>query len=190
MKVLKAALTEVLIFEPSVFEDERGFFFESFHEARYNKAGIKKDFVQDNHSYSLKGTLRGLHYQLDYPQGKLVRVILGEVFDVAVDIRRGSPTFGKWFGAYLSADNKRQMYIPEGFAHGFCVISASAEFLYKCTDFYVPSDNHGIIWNYPDIGISWPISTPFLSNKDAALPQLNEVKTALPEYQKLIQTAA
>ena len=190
MKVVEAMLPGVLVFEPRVFEDERGFFFESFHEAHYKEAGVKKRFVQDNHSYSIKGTLRGLHYQLNYPQGKLVRVILGEVFDVAVDIRRGSPTFGQWFGVYLSADNKRQMYIPEGFAHGFCVVSEAVEFLYKCTDIYVPSDNHGIIWNDPDIGISWPISEPLLSNKDAVLPQLNEVENAFPKYRELVRTAA
>ncbi len=189
MKVVEAALAGVLIFEPRVFEDDRGFFFESFHKADYKKAGIKKDFVQDNHSSSIKGTLRGLHYQLNYPQGKLVRVTSGEVFDVAVDIRRGSPNFGKWFGEYLSADNKRQMYIPEGFAHGFCVVSETAEFLYKCTDFYVPSDNRGIIWNDPDIGISWPIRCPLLSNKDAVLPQLNELDH-VSEHRELIRTAA
>ncbi|HEY9847518.1 MAG TPA: dTDP-4-dehydrorhamnose 3,5-epimerase, partial [Candidatus Caenarcaniphilales bacterium] len=174
MKVVETLLPDVLLLEPRVFEDERGFFFESFHEHRYAEAGVNKRFVQDNHSYSCKGTLRGLHYQQLHPQGKLVRVTSGEVFDVAVDIRRGSPTFGKWLGVYLSAANKKQLYIPEGFAHGFCVVSEVAEFLYKCTDFYVPGDERGIIWNDPAIGIEWPLVEPLLSHKDAALPQLSE----------------
>lgn len=187
MKVLETLLPGVLMVEPRVFEDGRGFFFESFHQNRYREV-VEKNFVQDNHSYSVKGTLRGLHYQLTRPQGKLVRVTSGEVFDVAVDIRWGSPTFGKWFGAYLSADNKRQLYIPEGFAHGFCVISKVAEFLYKCTDFHVPGDEQGIIWDDPTIGIRWPLLNPLLSHKDAALPRLSEIWQDLPRYQELIQT--
>ena len=179
MRVIETPLPGVLVFEPRVFEDERGFFLESFNEKRYREAGIDKRFVQDNHSYSRQGTLRGLHYQLLYPQAKLVRVTSGEVFDVAVDIRVGSPTFGQWVGTYLSGENKKQVYIPEGFAHGFCVVSESADFLYKCTDFYVPDDERGIIWNDPDIGIEWPIDNPILSPKDSALPPLSKAKENL-----------
>lgn len=182
MKVTETSLPGVLLIEPKVFEDERGFFFESYQEKHYQDAGIPKPFVQDNHSGSVRGTLRGLHYQLARPQGKLVRVVVGEVFDVAVDIRRGSPSFGQWFGTYLSAANKKQMYIPEGFAHGFCVTSKAAEFLYKCTDMYVPGDQHGIIWNDPQLQIDWPVSEPLLSPKDQALPQLSQAGEKLPEY--------
>lgn len=182
MKVIETPLPGVLVFEPRVFEDERGFLFESFHEKRYREAGIDKHFVQDNHSYSRQGTLRGLHYQLNHPQGKLVRVTSGEVFDVAVDIRQGSPTFSQWFGIYLSAENKKQLYIPEGFAHGFCVVSETADFLYKCTEFYVPGDDKGIVWNDPDINIEWPIEEPILSPKDSALPQVGNAKESLPKY--------
>ncbi len=185
MQVLPTPLPGVLIFEPRVFSDERGYFFESYHEQRYSQAGLQRRFVQDNHSRSIQGTLRGLHYQLHHPQGKLVRVTLGEVFDVAVDIRQGSPTFGQWFGTYLSADNQRQMYIPEGFAHGFCVTSEVADFLYKCTDFYVASDDRGIFWNDPELKISWPISQPLLSLKDAARLPLSKMSADdLPRYQE------
>lgn len=183
MKVLETPLPGVLIFEPRVFEDERGFFFESYHQQRYWEAGLQQRFIQDNHSRSVHGTLRGLHYQLNHPQAKLVRVIVGEVFDVAVDIRQGSPTFGQWFGEFLSAENKRQMFIPEGFAHGFCVSSDGAELLYKCTDFYVAEDDWGISWQDPGLNISWPIAQPLLSIKDAGLPFLNKVNPALlPQY--------
>lgn len=182
MKVTETSLPGVLLIEPKVFEDERGFFLESYQEKHYQDAGISKPFVQDNHSGSVRGTLRGLHYQLARPQGKLVRVVVGEVFDVAVDIRRGSPTFGQWFGTYLSAQNKKQVYIPEGFAHGFCVTSEMAEFLYKCTDVYVPGDQHGIIWNDPELQIDWPVSEPLLSPKDQALPQLSQAGQNLPKY--------
>lgn len=182
MKVTETSLPGVLLIEPKVFEDERGFFLESYQEKHYREAGIPKPFVQDNHSGSVRGTLRGLHYQLVRPQGKLVRVVVGEVFDVAVDIRRGSPSFGRWFGTYLSAANKKQVYIPEGFAHGFCVTSETAEFLYKCTDVYVPGDQHGIIWNDPQLQIDWPTSEPLLSLKDQALPQLGQAGESLPGY--------
>ena len=147
MKVTPSEIPDVLIIDPQVFADDRGFFYESYHLARYQKAGILPDFIQDNHSRSLKNSLRGLHYQVNPGQDKLVRVILGEVFDVAVDIRFGSPTFGKWVGIILSAENKKQIFIPKGFAHGFCVLSDVAEFEYKCSEFYSPADERGILWN-------------------------------------------
>lgn len=166
MKVSKTKLEGVLLIEPTVYEDERGFFFESYNFRRYAEHGIRTNFVQDNHSRSVKNTLRGLHYQINPGQDKLVRVIVGEVFDVAVDIRFGSPTFGQWVGYYLSAENKLQMYIPVGFAHGFCVVSEVAEFEYKCSDYYSPQDERGIMWNDPDLGIDWPVKNPILSPKD------------------------
>jgi len=166
MKVSKTKLEGVLLIEPTVYEDERGFFFESYNFRRYAEHGIRTNFVQDNHSRSVKNTLRGLHYQINPGQDKLVRVIVGEVFDVAVDIRFGSPTFGQWVGYYLSAENKLQMYIPVGFAHGFCVVSEMAEFEYKCSDYYSPQDERGIMWNDPDLGIDWPVKNPILSPKD------------------------
>ena len=173
-KVTPTELPEVLILEPKIFSDERGFFFESFNERDFcNATGLKKTFVQDNHSCSQKSVLRGLHYQIKKPQGKLVRVTAGEVFDVAVDIRRGSPNFGKWSGVTLSAENKRQIWVPEGFAHGFLVVSESAEFLYKVTDYFDPSLERCIIWNDPNIGITWPLDgSPVLSEKDQAGVQL------------------
>ena len=166
MKVSKTKLEGVLLIEPDVYQDERGFFFESYNFRRYAEHGIRTNFVQDNHSRSVKNTLRGLHYQINPGQDKLVRVIMGEVFDVAVDIRFGSPTFGQWVGYYLSAENKLQMYIPVGFAHGFCVVSEVAEFEYKCSDYYSPPDERGIMWNDPDLGINWPVKNPILSPKD------------------------
>jgi dTDP-4-dehydrorhamnose 3,5-epimerase len=169
MKVTQLAIPDVLIIEPQVFGDDRGFFFESFNHERFEKAlGRKITFVQDNHSKSVKGVLRGLHYQLPpKAQGKLVRVIQGEVFDVAVDLRQSSPTFGKWVGEILSADNKKQMWIPEGFAHGFLTLSDTAEFLYKTTDFYSPEYEQSIIWNDPKVNIQWPIKNAvLLSSKD------------------------
>jgi len=168
MKATRLAIPDVLLIEPKVFGDDRGFFFESFNAARFAEAvGRRVDFVQDNHSRSARGVLRGLHYQIRQPQGKLVRVAAGEVFDVAVDIRKGSPTFGRWVGALLSADNKRQMWIPEGFAHGFVVISESAEFLYKTTDYWAPEHERCIAWNDPALGIEWPLDgAPVLSEKD------------------------
>jgi dTDP-4-dehydrorhamnose 3,5-epimerase len=164
------AIPEVLVLEPKVFGDERGFFFESFNAQDFTQAtSLRRTFVQDNHSKSTKGVLRGLHYQIERPQGKLVRVTQGEVFDVAVDIRRGSPQFGHWVGVHLSAENKKQLWIPEGFAHGFLVLSESAEFLYKTTEYYAPQHERCIVWNDPGIGITWPIQgVPSLSAKDQA----------------------
>lgn len=168
MNVVTTKIPDVLLIEPKVFGDDRGFFFESFNEQQFAAAiGRKVSFVQDNHSKSARGVLRGLHYQIQQPQGKLVRVVAGEVFDVAVDIRKSSPTFGLWVGAVLSAENKHQMWIPEGFAHGFVVTSDSAEFLYKTTDYWAPEYERCIAWNDPAIGIEWPIDgSPILSGKD------------------------
>lgn len=176
MNVIKTEIPDVLILEPKVFGDERGFFFESFNSREFEQAtGLKRNFVQDNHSRSMKGVLRGLHYQIKQPQGKLVRVVAGEVFDVAVDIRSGSKTFGKWVGEILSAENKRQLWVPEGFAHGFLVLSEYAEFLYKTTDYYAPEHERCIRWDDPDLGIEWPlIEKPQLSGKDAAAATLKE----------------
>jgi dTDP-4-dehydrorhamnose 3,5-epimerase len=169
MQVFTTSLPGILVLEPKVFGDARGFFFESFNARRFGElTGVTSAFVQDNHSRSAKGVLRGLHYQIHQPQGKLVRVTAGEVFDVAVDIRATSKTFGQWFGANLSAENKRQMWIPEGFAHGFLVLSESAEFLYKTTDYWAPEHERCIRWDDPAIGIDWPIAgAPQLSTKDA-----------------------
>ena len=168
MKVTPTNIPDVLVIEPNVFGDERGFFFESFNQAKFEEAiGRQVNFVQDNHSKSAKNVLRGLHYQIQQPQGKLVRVVQGEVFDVAVDLRKSSPTFGQWVGEILSADNKKQLWVPEGFAHGFVVLSESAEFLYKTTDYWAPEFERSIAWNDPQIGIEWPlIGEPSLSGKD------------------------
>ena len=170
MKVVETSIPDVLIIEPKVFGDERGFFYESFNAAAFEAAtGLKRQFVQDNHSKSQRGVLRGLHYQIQQPQGKLVRVVAGEVFDVAVDLRKSSPSFGRWFGTHLSAQNQRQLWIPEGFAHGFVVLSESAEFLYKTTDYYAPEHERSLLWNDPALGIQWPIDeAPQLSAKDQA----------------------
>jgi len=170
LKVVATAIPEVLIIEPAVFGDARGFFFESWNRKAFAKAvGRDVDFVQDNHSASARGVLRGLHYQVKQPQGKLVRAVAGEVFDVAVDLRRSSPTFGRWVGERLSAANKRVMWIPEGFAHGFLVLSESAEFLYKTTDYYAPEHERTLLWNDPALGIAWPLAlAPILKPKDAA----------------------
>ncbi|MNJ96105.1 dTDP-4-dehydrorhamnose 3,5-epimerase [compost metagenome] len=168
MKVIPTKIPDVLLIESTVFGDDRGFFFESFNEKRFaDVTGKTVKFVQDNHSKSARGVLRGLHYQIQQPQGKLVRVVAGEVFDVAVDLRRSSPTFGQWVGAILSAENKRQMWVPEGFAHGFVVTSDTAEFLYKTTDYWAPEHERCIAWNDPAIGIDWPVNgAPILSAKD------------------------
>jgi dTDP-4-dehydrorhamnose 3,5-epimerase len=183
MKVIETKLPGVLIFEPKVFGDSRGFFMETWNKRRYEEAGITENFVQDNLSYSSYGVLRGLHFQNPNVQGKLVYVIEGEVFDVAVDIRVGSPNFGQWVGVTLSSKNKRQFYVPEGFAHGFCVTSETALFAYKCTDIYNPSAEGGILWNDPDIGIKWPIVNPILSDKDINNQQLSMIdKVRLPEF--------
>lgn len=172
MNIVKTALPEVLILEPKVFGDDRGSFFESFNARQFEDAtGLKRDFVQDNHSRSAKNVLRGLHYQIQQPQGKLVRVVAGTVFDVAVDIRRSSPNFGKWVGVELSAENKRQLWVPEGFAHGFVVLSESAEFLYKTTDYYAPQFERSLRWDDPALAIHWPIDgAPVLSKKDEDAP--------------------
>ncbi|HIF9075034.1 dTDP-4-dehydrorhamnose 3,5-epimerase [Photobacterium damselae] len=170
MNVIETDIPDVKIIEPAVFGDERGFFMETWNQKKFEElvTGKPTQFVQDNHSKSKKGILRGLHYQTENTQGKLVRVVSGEVFDVAVDIRKNSPTFGKWVGVYLSAENKRQLWVPEGFAHGFYVTSDEAEFVYKCTDYYNPSAEHSILWNDPEIGIKWPLDKkPLLSDKDS-----------------------
>ena len=169
MKATRLAIPDVILLEPKVFGDDRGFFFESFNQAQFEAAvGKKVNFVQDNHSRSAKNVLRGLHYQIQQPQGKLVRVVAGEVFDVAVDIRKSSPSFGKWVGEVLSAQNKHQLWVPEGFAHGFVVLSDAAEFLYKTTDYYAPQYERCIVWNDASLTITWPIhGEPVLSGKDA-----------------------
>jgi len=183
MKLIKTGLPGVMIVEPEMFGDARGFFMETWHQVKYEKAGLPGCFVQDNLSYSERGVLRGLHFQNPNTQGKLVFVLQGEVFDVAVDIRSGSPTFGRWTGVTLSSDNKRQLYIPEGFAHGFCVTSETALFAYKCTDIYNPQAEGGIIWNDPDIGIVWPVENPILSEKDKMYSFLKEIPPErLPGY--------
>ncbi len=170
MKTIETSIPDVLIIEPKVFGDERGFFYESFNAAAFEAAtGLRRQFVQDNHSKSQRGVLRGLHYQIQQPQGKLVRVVAGEVFDVAVDLRKSSPSFGLWVGTHLSAQNQRQLWIPEGFAHGFVVLSESAEFLYKTTDYYAPEHERSLLWNDPELGIEWPFDEPpQLSAKDQA----------------------
>ena len=175
---IPTALPGVLILEPKVFGDSRGFFFESFNAHDFaNVTGLDVTFVQDNHSRSAQGVLRGLHYQILQPQGKLVRVTEGEVFDVAVDIRRSSPHFGQWVGVHLSADNKRQVWVPPGFAHGFAVLSASAEFLYKTTDYYAPEHERCIVWSDPDLAIAWPLQAPpVLASKDAHAPMLAQAE--------------
>ena len=175
MKVNKAPLDGILIIEPKVFEDPRGIFYEVYVAKRYEEHGISANFIQDNHSISEKGVLRGLHYQINPGQAKLVRVISGEVFDVMVDIRKESPTFGKWWSLNLSEANKLQVYIPVGFAHGFCTLSESAEVLYKCSDYYSPENERGIIWNDTDLAIEWPIMNPILSEKDSVYPRFKEV---------------
>lgn len=183
MKISETEIPGVLIFEPKVFEDDRGFFLETWRKDKYAEAGVKEDFVQDNVSFSMRGTLRGLHFQNPHGQGKLVQVLTGQVFDVAVDIRVGSPSFGKWVGIELSGEDRRQIYIPPGFAHGFCVMSEKALFSYKCTDYYAAECDSGIIWNDPDIGIEWPIADPVLSQKDAKNPRLSQItEKNLPTY--------
>lgn len=183
MRVEQTSLPGVLLIEPKVFGDSRGFFLESYHHQRYAEAGIDAVFVQDNHSRSSRGVLRGLHYQIRHPQGKLVSVVAGEVFDVAVDIRSGSPHFGRWFGCVLSAENHRQLWVPPGFAHGFCTLSETADFLYKCTDYYHPEDEGGVLWNDPDVAIAWPVASPALSAKDQSFATVAMTeKERLPVY--------
>ncbi len=181
MQVIPSEHPDVLLIEPDVFPDERGFFMETFHAEKYGRQGLPEVFLQDNHSRSVRGVLRGLHYQLEHPQGKLVRVVSGEVFDVAVDIRKGSPHFGNWVGVVLSEENQRQVYVPPGFAHGFCVLSEQADFMYKCTDLYAPGDEYGIAWDDPDIGIDWPQLDYSLSDKDQRYPLLRDADK-LPVY--------
>ena len=177
MKVIQSKLKGCVIIEPRVFGDERGFFLETFQAVRYDReAGIDLPFVQDNHSRSAKGVLRGLHFQKTKPQGKLVRVVRGEVYDVAVDIRKGSATFGEWEGVILSEDNKKQFWVPPGFAHGFVVLSDIADFEYKCTDYYDPSDEGSILWSDPDLDIFWPIANPVLSTKDESAKRLVDLR--------------
>jgi dTDP-4-dehydrorhamnose 3,5-epimerase len=177
MKISHSKLKGCVIIEPRVFGDERGFFLETFQAVRYEQeAGIDLPFVQDNHSRSAGSVLRGLHFQKTKPQGKLVRVVLGEVYDVAVDIRKGSPTFGEWEGVILSEDNKKQFWVPPGFAHGFVVLSDTADFEYKCTDYYDPSDEGSILWNDPDLDIPWPIANPVLSTKDESAKRLVDLR--------------
>ena len=183
MNVIQTEIEGVLIFEPAVFGDKRGFFMETWSRERYAEAGLDAIFVQDNVSSSSKGVIRGLHYQYPQPQGKLVQVLRGEVLDVAVDIRAGSPTFGVIVTCVLSEDNRRQFYVPEGFAHGFCVLSEMAMFSYKCTDYYNPDTEGGVLWNDPDLGIDWPIDEPALSDKDRVCPRLKDIpKDRLPVY--------
>ncbi len=186
MNTIPTALPGVVIVEPRLFPDARGFFFESYNAERYAQAGIAASFLQDNHSCSIQNTIRGLHYQLRRPQGKLLRVIRGTVFDVAVDIRRGSPTFRRWLSVELSADNKRQLFIPAGYAHGFCVTSDVAELEYKCTDFYVPDDQHVVAWNDPSIHIEWPVHAPILSDSDRKGKPLTTDRVDLPVFEKAV----
>jgi dTDP-4-dehydrorhamnose 3,5-epimerase len=181
MKVISTKIPEVIIIEPQVFGDDRGFFLESYNEKTFaQKTGINAKFVQDNHSRSAKNVLRGLHYQIQQPQGKLVRVVIGEVFDVAVDIRKNSPTFGEWVSCLLSAENKRLFWVPPGFAHGFLVLSETADFLYKTTDYYAPEYERAILWNDPTLNIDWPLqTTPILSAKDQAAQPLQTAEVFL-----------
>ncbi len=183
MKTIPTELAGVVVIEPQVFADARGFFFESYNAQRYAKAGISCAFVQDNHSRSTRNTIRGLHYQFRRPQAKLLRVVRGSVFDVVADIRRGSPTFGRWVGIELSAENKRQIFVPAGLAHGFCVTSDDAEVEYKCSDFYVPDDQHGVLWSDRTIGIAWPVREPILSDKDREYRPLTLDRDDLPAYE-------
>jgi dTDP-4-dehydrorhamnose 3,5-epimerase len=182
VRVVPTDIPGVVVVEPDVHVDGRGFFVETYHADRYREQGIEAPFVQDNHSRSVAGTLRGLHLQLRRPQGKLIRVIEGEVFDVAVDVRRGSPTFGRWVAVMLTAENFKQCYVPPGFAHGFCVVSAIAQVEYKCTDVYDPASEIGVAWNDPAIGISWPVSEPILSVRDSQHPTLAELAGQLPVW--------
>lgn len=175
MKFLPTVLPEVIVVEPDVFKDDRGFFLETWHQEKFREGGLPETFVQDNHSFSVRNVLRGLHAQIRHPQGKLVRAVAGEVFDVAVDIRPGSPTFGQWVGEVLSGENFKQLWIPPGFAHGFCVTSETAHVLYKCTELYRRDDEVSILWNDPDIGIEWPVREPLLSPRDQQARRLQEI---------------
>ena len=181
MEFINADIEGVCLIKPDIYRDQRGFFMETFNQEKYNVGGISYTFVQDNMSYSERGTVRGLHYQLKQPQGKLVFVLKGNIFDVAVDIRRGSPSYGRWIGYNLSADNRHQLFVPPGFAHGFMVTSKTAEVYYKCTDLYAHGDEYGLLWNDPEIGIEWPGQEVILSEKDTSLPTLATInKDHLP----------
>jgi dTDP-4-dehydrorhamnose 3,5-epimerase len=183
MDIIPTSIEGLLIIEPKIFKDRRGFFMETYNRQKYEDAGLSDTFVQDNLSYSQKNTIRGLHFQIRHPQAKLVQVISGEIFDVAVDLRRGSATFGIWTGERLSDKNGRQMYIPKGFGHGFCVLSEFALFYYKCSDFYAPDDEGGIIWSDRDIGIEWPVKSPVISEKDKQYPKLSSLSAEqLPSF--------
>lgn len=183
MKITETKLEGLLIIEPDVYKDARGFFLETYHQGRYRELGIQPNFVQDNMSFSKKRTLRGLHFQHPNDQAKLVQAARGTVFDVVVDIRRGSPTFGKWAGTFLSDENNRQMFIPEGFAHGFCVMSEYAVFMYKCSDFYASECEGGILWSDSDLNIGWPVENPLVSEKDMQLARLKDIAAdKLPVY--------
>jgi dTDP-4-dehydrorhamnose 3,5-epimerase len=182
LEVTRLAIPDVLLIEPRVFSDTRGFFLESYNANEFARAGISARFVQDNHSRSIRGVLRGLHYQLEHPQGKLVRVVRGAIFDVAADIRVGSPTFGKWVGVTLDDDRKQSLWIPEGFAHGFCVLSEQADVAYKATDFYAPAAEKGVIWNDTMLNIEWPVGNPSLSSKDIGYLPLSVTRRDLPRY--------
>lgn len=175
MSFQRLAIPEVILVQPTAYHDDRGFFVETYHSRRYAEGGIPEVFVQDNHSFSKARVLRGLHAQLYKPQGKLVRAILGEIFDVAVDIRPGSPTFGRWVGEVLSGDNFRQLYVPPGFAHGFVVLSDTAHVQYKCTELYDKTDEIGIVWNDPEIGVDWPVKDPVINDKDRQAPRLADI---------------
>jgi len=182
LRVTPQSLSEVLLIQPDVHVDERGFFMETYHQAKYREVGIRVDFVQDNHSKSGRNTIRGLHLQVERPQAKLVRVLEGEICDVALDVRRGSPTFGRWTAARLSSENRSLFYVPVGFAHGFSVLSETAQVEYKCSDFYEPSAELGIAWNDPAIGIDWLVDPPILSERDRRNRLLADVIDRLPEY--------
>lgn len=186
MQFVRTDIPEVIVIKPRVYSDQRGFFAESYRKSLFRENGIDNDFVQDNLSRSTRGTIRGLHYQLINPQAKLVSVTRGRVLDVVVDVRKGSPTFGRYVTEELTSDNKWMLYVPEGFAHGFCVLSDEADFYYKCSDYYNPDGERGIAWNDPDIGIEWPVAEPVLSERDSRLPRLNEMDDRdLPIYQNL-----
>jgi dTDP-4-dehydrorhamnose 3,5-epimerase len=186
LRVIPAEIPDVLLIEPDVHSDDRGFFLETFHAERYAAHGIPGPFVQDNHSRSVQGTIRGLHLQVGRPQAKLIRVILGEIFDVAVDVRRGSPTFGRWVGVRLTAESFRQYYIPQVFAHGFSVLSPVAEIEYKCTDLYHPDGQLGLAWNDPSLNIPWGVESPILSERDRLNPTLREAESRLPVHRPTI----
>jgi dTDP-4-dehydrorhamnose 3,5-epimerase len=175
LEFVQTTLPGIIIIKSLVFQDPRGFFMETFHQRKYREGGIERAFVQDNFSSSQKNTLRGLHYQLRHPQAKLIYALHGEIFDVVVDIRQGSPAFGKWESFILSEENRYQLFVPEGYAHGFCVLSDTADVVYKCTDFYAPDDDFGILWSDPAIGIDWPVKEPLLSEKDTKYPVLDDM---------------